>query len=137
MLIPIPPIYRPGRRPQKRPRKSTPTPPPPPEALTLVSAWYDHGGFELTLTFGRAVNIDAFNGFAVMVSDGVYNALNFYAASAGLAVGDPTTVKIVLTPDTPASGEQITLTASAASGIVAEDDGGTWPGVTELVLPFP
>jgi len=27
--------------------------------------------------------------------------------------------------------------ATAATGIVAVDDGGTWPGVTGLVLPFP
>jgi hypothetical protein len=30
----------------------------------------------------------------------------------------------------------VTLTATALTGIVAVDDGGTWAGVSELGLPF-
>jgi hypothetical protein len=29
------------------------------------------------------------------------------------------------------------LDATAATGIVAVDDGGTWPGVSALPLPYP
>ena len=35
------------------------------------------------------------------------------------------------------SSGDISLTASAGTGIVAENDGGTWAGVTDLALPFP
>jgi len=35
------------------------------------------------------------------------------------------------------TGALTTLTASAATGIVAVDDGGTWAGTTNTELPFP
>jgi hypothetical protein len=31
----------------------------------------------------------------------------------------------------------VTLTATALSGIVAVNDGGKWPGMANLALPFP
>jgi len=45
-------------------------------------------------------------------------------------------VEITLVPIGTASGA-LRISATAASGIVAVDDGGTWAGVTDLGLPFP
>ena len=37
----------------------------------------------------------------------------------------------------PSSVADVKLTATALTGIVAVDNGGTWPGISELPLPFP
>jgi hypothetical protein len=57
--------------------------------------------------------------------------------SGGAFLVTPTTVEIFLVDPTPASGTGTTLAVTAASGIVAIDDGGTWTGVAGLPLPFP
>ena len=46
-------------------------------------------------------------------------------------------VVIAMIDTGPASGTAETLSATASTGIVASDDGGTWAGVSELGLPFP
>jgi hypothetical protein len=49
----------------------------------------------------------------------------------------PASVRIFMNPIGEAEVGAVTLSASAASGIVAVDDGGTWSGASALALPFP
>jgi hypothetical protein len=128
-------IYR-RRAGATKPRKAPPAPPP--AALTLVSATYDEIEGVVLLTFDRAVSIDAFvGGAAIVVRDGEMNLTAYQAAADGASLEAPAQVLIVLTPTGSASGGAVEMTASAANGIVAVDDGGTWAGVTDLSLPFP
>ena len=48
----------------------------------------------------------------------------------------PNWVQILLSRGADYSGADVTLTVGPGNGIVAVDDGGTWEGVTGLVLPF-
>ncbi|HEV7298269.1 MAG TPA: hypothetical protein VGN72_02820, partial [Tepidisphaeraceae bacterium] len=71
MLILPQVIPGPQRKWRKRPieTKRTPTPPPP-APLTLVSAVYDgEVDLVLTLTFSRAIDVDAIDGAAIIVND--------------------------------------------------------------------
>jgi hypothetical protein len=109
--------------------------PPPPVPLTLISAVFDENEALLTLQFDRAVDISAFVGAAIGVKDGIFNMGQYQGLSASL-IG-PASVQITL--DTVGSyfeSNQL-MSATPTTGIVAVDDGGTWPGVTDLPLPFP
>jgi hypothetical protein len=44
---------------------------------------------------------------------------------------------VPLNPIDGAMHPDVHLTAAAANGIAALDDGGTWPGADLLALPFP
>jgi len=87
----------------------------------------------LTLVFDRPINIGGLVGTAILVDD----AEQTYNSSGGAALLDPATVKLTLVSIDDPTGPGILLSASALSGIVAVDDGGTWPGVSNLPLPFP
>ena len=50
---------------------------------------------------------------------------------------NPTTVRVALNAIGGAMTPGVHLTAGAANGIVAADDGGAWAGVVELALPWP
>ena len=50
---------------------------------------------------------------------------------------NPATIQIFLEQIGSPTMSDVELWATAASGIVATNDGGTWAGVTALVLPFP
>ena len=113
-----------------------PPPPPPPAALTLVGATYDVGIPSVRLTFDRAISLAGFNGSAVVVDDAADSG-NRYEGTGGAFLAGPTAVEIFLADPTPASGSGTRLSVSAASGIVAVNDGGTWAGVADLSLPFP
>ena len=70
-----------------------------------------------------------------MVADGVVQGYRFHVASATL--DGPATMVAQLAEFTGEVEPVITLTASAGTGIVATDDGGTWEGVEGLQLPYP
>jgi hypothetical protein len=126
LIIPPPESHR-----KKRPKpRSTATPPGPP-ALVLVSATYSH--FEpayIVLGFDRAIDISALDGSAIGVDDGTINSI-LYDGTGGASLVNATTVKIFLTELGYTPSAVTVLNASASSGIVAVDDGGTWPGVTD------
>jgi hypothetical protein len=104
-------------------------------ALTLVSATYQFGDY-VRLTFDRAIDIGSLAAGQVVVDDGEFVGQKLVGQGAGTLV-EPAIVQIALADDGEASGSDVRLTASAATGIAAADDGGTWAGVADLELPFP
>ena len=113
-----------------------PVPPPPPAALVLVSAAYDAENQSATLEFDRAIVIGGFDGSQLILDDPETAGFRFDGLD-GSHLSGPATVVIQLHPAEVAWGEAVVLNVTALSGIVAEDDGGTWAGVTDLSLPFP
>jgi hypothetical protein len=101
----------------------------------LVSASYDVGT-SVRLTFDRAINIAGLNGLAFTVDDAADSG-NAYSGGGGGVMAGANAVDIFLVDPTPPSGAGTTLTATAANGIVAVDDGGVWAGVVGMALPFP
>src|SRR5690606_26062565 len=112
------------------------SPPPPSKKLVLMQAAYLQAGPRVVLGFDRAIDIRSLDGSQITVVDGLHTSLSYVATGAADLV-DPQTVRIVLNDIGPATGIGVTLTASAATGIIARDDGGTWPGVAGLILPWP
>ena len=130
-MIIVPPIPFLRRR-----RLSATQTPPPPAALVLVSAGYIFEYQFVELEFDREIDIDAIVGAAFQIFDGFFTETQYDASGAALV--SPTRVRLSplnilgewVDPD-------VKLTASAMTGIRAVDDGGTWAGVTDLVLPYP
>jgi hypothetical protein len=108
----------------------------PPLALTLVSASYDSDDFSVTLAFDRAVDASGLDAAAVTVDDGEFAAGRFVGSGPATVI-NPTTIKVFLEEVGGPTVPDVELSATAARGIVGVDDGGTWAGVTGLVLPFP
>lgn len=104
--------------------------------LVLVSATYDTDGPKATLTFDRAVDVSAFDGAAITVNDPVWAAATF-DGSGGAVLVSPAVVDVMLVPIDLPSGTIVTMSATAATGIAAADDGGTWAGAIDLALPYP
>ena len=115
---------------------ATPAAPPPPLALTLVSATYDIETESVVLAFDRAVDASAYDPAAITVQDGEF-AAGLFVGSGPAEVVNPTTIQVFLEQIGSPTVSDVELSATAATGIVATDDGGTWGGVTGLVLPFP
>jgi hypothetical protein len=135
MLIPGPILFR--RRRDRRPRP--PLAPPAPASLALVQASYQPGGQgepSIRLMFDRAIDASGLVGNQIVIADGSIAGLRF-DAMGDVTIIDPQTIEMGLTDIESFAGPDVRLTASAASGIVAVDDGGTWAGVTDLLLPFP
>jgi hypothetical protein len=103
-------------------------------ALRLVSATYQSAA-SVRLTFDRPVKVAALDVSAITVSDGDGTG-TLYQGHGSATQPDPQTVLVPLMGVCMTSGG-VTLTASAATGLAAEDDGGTWAGTTDLSLPFP
>jgi hypothetical protein len=129
------PLYYPSTPPVRRKRKAhagatTPA------ALTLTAAAFDNDSVTLTLTIDRAIDIEGIVvGGDILVDDGAITA-SLYQANGATLVG-PTSVTFELTGIGDSTQSTTTLTATGGTGIVAEDNGGTWAGVTDLELPFP
>jgi len=132
MLTVPPPKYRP-RRP--RPMRKAPTPTPPPAALVLVAAEFGEATW-VRLAFDRAIDVAGLDGAQITIDDGPVTEFRWAATGAATLLG-PAVVRIDVALVGPSTAPSTTLTATAASGIVAADDGGTWAGVTNLGLPFP
>ena len=101
----------------------------------LVAATYDIETESVVLTFDRAVDASALDPAAIRVQDGLY-AAGLFVGSGPATIVNPTTIQVFLEQIGSPTVSDVELWATAASGIVAVDDGGTWPGVTALVLPF-
>jgi hypothetical protein len=131
-----------GFIPAKRPRRPKPpmapvTTSPPVGALTLVSAVYAAGPTAaLVLTFNRAIDVGAIDGWAILVDAGAIDGVRLVATGAVTMAG-PAAVRLGREEIASASGPTTLLTAEASNGIVAAGDGAGWAGVTELLLPFP
>jgi hypothetical protein len=102
----------------------------------LVSASYDVSTPSVRLTFDRAINIGGFNGTTLVVDDAADSG-NQYQGTGGASFAGPMAIDVFLVDPTPATGTGTTLTVTAGNGIIAVDDGGAWPGVADLQLPFP
>ena len=129
MLIPAPPLKFPRRRAKARPAT------PPPAALVLVSGMYISAA-SIRLTFDRAIDIAAIDTTVFVVNDNDDVGEKFEGQNAATLLS-LTTVEIDLVPAGGPSGSGITLTASAANGIVAADDGAAWAGVVDFPLNVP
>lgn len=136
MLLPAPPLY--PRRPKKgRKAKSSLTPPAATLVLTGAHCQLNDLPYSLTLQFDRPVDIAAYDGSQITVKDGQINGIELRGTGSA-HLDDPTTVNIELVEVGPYDAtEDELLTASATTGIVATDDGGTWDGVTDVELPYP
>ena len=108
----------------------------PPAALTLVSATYDIETESVILSFDRAVDAAAYDPAAITVQDGEF-AAGLFVGSGPATVVNPTTIQVFLEQIGSPTVSDVELWATAGTGIVAVDDGGTWAGVTAVVLPFP
>src|SRR4051812_30058406 len=109
---------------------------PPPVALALVSAQYHEEQEWVRLGFDRAIDIAALDPTQVVVDDDDFTG-NRLAGVAGATLVNPTTVQVPLDRISSASESNVHLIASATSGIVAVNDGGTWAGASDVALPFP
>lgn len=123
----IPGRLRRTRGTRRRPVVSVP-------ALTLMAAEYDGATTSLLLTFDRPIDISALVGDRIVVEDMVLNEARFRVNSGVLET--PVTLRAALGAFDLASEPGVHLTATAQTGIVAADDGGTWAGVSNVALPF-
>jgi hypothetical protein len=107
-----------------------------PAALVLTQASYSPSPMVLWLYFDREIDVSAIDGTRIFVNDGDFNLMKFDASGGVLSHG-PNVVSLQLVALEPYDLGPVRLSASASNGIVAVDDGGTWPGVEGLALPFP
>jgi hypothetical protein len=127
LFIPKPPRRRRKGRDATRPMA--------PAALTLTAASFDNDTVTITLTFDRAIDIAELVGGDIIVNDADITG-NLYEATGAATMLSPTTVQIELNGVGESTGTGVRLSAGAANGIVAVDDGAAWGGVTDLELPF-
>jgi hypothetical protein len=104
-------------------------------ALNLVAATYDVDTQSVTLVFDRAVDVSTFDPAEITLQDGIYTAGSFVGSGPATVV-NPTTIQVFLEQIGSPTVSDVELSATAFTGIVAVDDGGTWAGVSDLVLPF-
>jgi hypothetical protein len=122
------------RKPMKyKPR--VPAPAPFLQTLALISAFYDESVPAVFLTFDRAVDASALVASQVIVNDGSI-APGIYGGVGAAGILSPTQIAVTLERLADAPVGPVTLTATASTGLVAVDDGGTWAGVADVGLPF-
>jgi hypothetical protein len=131
--MPTEPAFRPRKErlyhKRERDGSASPAPAVPP---TLLEGSFDDEQ-PLILTFDRAINIDAFDGSALLINDPRTGGL--YHATDTPTLVDPTTLHVpAVGTGEGSTGTQTTLTASAHSGIVAADGGAAWTGCTDFHL---
>ena len=78
----------------------------------------------------------ALQGSQVTLDDGQFTSTTYLANPTPIRDG-PTTLRLPPDKNGSSSISDVRLTATALSGIVAADDGGTWAGVSGVSLPFP
>ena len=104
----------------------------------LVEAEFNYvgPGGALRLQFDRAINLDGFNPSQITLQDP--NNTGFAFAGTGVVdTPDPQTVVVEMGQTGSSIGSLDVMSATGATGIVAVDDGASWPGVTNLGLPYP
>jgi len=137
MQAPVPtlPSFIPRKPNKYKPRVPVVPPPAPPQTLVLVSASYDENVPVLTLVFDRPIDAAAFVAAQVSVNDGSFDN-GLYGGVGPAIIDSPTTISVNLELRSPAAPAPVTLSATAATGLRAVDDGGTWAGVSDLALPY-
>ena len=123
------------RKPFHRRARAADAPAAPPAPLTLVFASFDPGLLILRLGFDRAINISGLNPGQLFVND--HDTDTQYTGLGPGALIDPSTADIEMQELQAMGFPDTRLVATSGNGIVAVDDGGTWPGVFDLLLPFP
>ena len=103
-------------------------------ALVLTEAIYNGGISFVVFQFDRAVNTAGLDGAQIRVDD--QPSGYWYLATGGVSVLSPNSFQILLTLGGSTTGSAVLLNVGAGNGIVAVNDGGTWAGATNLVLPF-
>ena len=131
MLFPTPPLRKRSGRIKSKPNAARPAVP-----VVLTAAVYDSDELLLVLTFDRAVDVSGIVGAAILVDDQQHNDATFAATGAVEQVSEAV-VQIGLELVGDSTGVGVHLDAAAGNGIVAVNDGGTWAGASDLVLPFP
>ena len=131
------PTLQPFRRRHGRERAGQAAPPAPPAPLTLVFASFDPGLLILRLGFDRAIDLSGLVPGQLFVND--HDTDTQYTGLGPGALIDPTTADIEMQFLQSTGFPDTRLVATSGSGIVAVDDGGTWPGTggVDLLLPFP
>lgn len=130
-MLKVPPI------PFIRRRRARRSPTQAPAALVLQAA--EMINFEppvLRVRFDRAIDVSAIDVGQITVNYPSGPGFE-YVGEEVTGAPDPETFELAMTELGSATGSQDVLNATGATGIVAVDDGGTWPGVTELLLPYP
>ncbi len=128
MLLPAPPLYPRKRKPRPKPKR-------PVTALTLVAAAFNDFDLYVTLTFDRAIEINAMDPATILIDDDATGQLYQGAGTPTLVTANAVDVSVSSIPGTFHPG--IHLTAEPSNGIAAVDDGAQWSGVTDVELPFP
>ena len=90
----------------------------------------------MRLTFDRPVSVAGFDGTQVVLDDDDSTGFRFNG-TGGATLFAPAVVQVALNSTGAAQQSGVHLTASAATGIVAVDDGGAWAGASGLALPYP
>jgi hypothetical protein len=84
------------------------------------------------------VSVAAFDGAAVQVGDPTFNFTLYNGTGGAAFLIAPAVVGIYLAQQDDYFGTEVDLMADGGTGIVAVDDGGTWPGTGGIVfLPYP
>lgn len=102
----------------------------------LLAVEYNEGMW-VRLTFDRAVNAAGLVGGQIIVNDDGGEADSRMNGAGPVVMIGPAVVQIGLVNIGPPTGPSPVLIAGPGNGITAANDGGTWPGVTNLPLPFP
>ena len=129
MLIKPIKLYRPRRRPAGR-AGQMPAPVVPP---TLVAVAIDYEN-SVELTFDRAIDVAGVDPAELSVDDASVGWS--YVGAAPVTLVNPTTVRVTLQEAGDSTGPDTRMTVTAGNGIVALGDGGTWTGVSDVVIPF-
>lgn len=129
--MPVPQSVVPAKARVRRKRRQAPVAPPP--ALPLTAVEYHESGW-VRLTFGRAIDIAAMVVGTVVVDDGD-QGYQFVGTGTPTLTG-PATVQVPLANHGTTPSLDTTLTVAPCNGVVAADDGGTFAGVSNVVIPF-
>src|SRR5688500_19821617 len=111
--------------PFRRRRRSKTAPPSPVGPLRLVACAYQSGTY-VDLTFDRPIDIAAIDGEAITADDGDA-AIRFRGELDNMLV-EPNVVRIALAGFDSWLEPGVTMTATAANGIVAVGGGAAWAG---------
>jgi hypothetical protein len=103
--------------------------------MTLIEAGFDAGGPRVQLRFNRPIDVGALIGNQIVVIDAPGGTR--FEGTAPATLLDPATVQVDMSDVGPVSTPDTRLNVSPASGIVAAGDGAPWPGIANLLLPFP
>ena len=94
------------------------------------------GALTVRLTFDRAIDVSGIDAGQIIVQYPGGTGFEYVGEDVAGTPG-PAIVDIAMVENGPAKTSQDVLSASADTGIVAVDDGGTWGGVSDAPLPFP